>query len=243
MLTKKTAVITGAGSGIGYAIARRFAGAGARLALWDVTFSEEARQEYATLGDRAVCSEVDVTREDTVREATRVALEQFGGIDILVNNAGITRDRLLVRMDENDWDAVLAVNLKGAFLCTKVVGRSMIARRTGRIVNIASIIGQIGNVGQANYAASKAGLIALTKTSAREFARAGIAVNAIAPGFILTPMTERLPQQTKDEMLARIPIGRFGTPQEVADVCLFLASDQARYVTGQVLRVDGGLVM
>ena len=243
MLKGKVAVVTGGGAGIGAAIAMRFAGAGARVSAWDVAFGADAEKAYAGLGEGAACERVDITEKDEVAAAAGRTLARFGTVDILVNNAGITRDKLVFRMEEEEWDAVLAVNLKGAFLCSKIVGRTMYSRRSGRIVNVASVIGQIGNVGQANYAASKAGLIALTKSCAKEFARAGVCVNAVAPGFIMTRMTERLPEQVRETMLKSIPLGRFGTADEVADVCLFLASDQARYITGQVIRIDGGLVM
>jgi len=243
MTEKKVVIITGSSGGIGQALARTFAEAGYGLGLWDVAISD-CLPDFLTGGKVPfLMSAVDITQWQSVEKAAREILEKFGRVDVLINNAGITRDKLFLRMEEEDWDRVLAVNLKGAFICSKVIGKIMYSRKAGRIVNIASVIGQIGNIGQANYAASKAGLIALTKTLAREFARAGINVNAIAPGFIETKMTASLPPNIKEEMLKRIPLGRFGQAQDVATVALFLCSDLAGYITGQVIRVDGGLVM
>ncbi len=243
MLHGKIALITGAGGGIGLALARRFAAAGASLALWDVVVSETITRELEQRNVPCLFDKVDITRKEEVESGVKRILERFSRIDILVNNAGITRDKLLLRMDEDDWDAVINVNLKAAFLCSKIVGRVMFSQQSGRIVNMASIIGQIGNIGQANYAASKGGLIALTKTCAREFARNGVAVNAIAPGYIRTRMTDAIPDKIKERMLAQVPLSRLGTPEDVAEAALFLASDAAGYITGQVIRVDGGLVM
>ncbi len=243
MIEKKVVVITGSSGGIGQALARTFAEAGYALGLWDVAIGDFL-PDFLTEGKVPfLMSAVDITQWQSVEKAAREIVEKFGRVDVLINNAGITRDKLFLRMEEEDWDRVLAVNLKGAFICSKVIGKIMYSRKAGRIVNIASVIGQIGNIGQANYAASKAGVIALTKTLAREFARAGINVNAIAPGFIETKMTASLPPNIKQEMLKRIPLGRFGQAQDVATVALFLCSDLAGYITGQVIRVDGGLVM
>jgi len=186
---------------------------------------------------------VDITKREEIEKGTKEVIEKWGTVDILINNAGITRDKLIFRMEEKEWDDVLNVNLKGAFLCSKIIGRIMYMKRKGKIINIASIIGQIGNIGQANYSASKGGLIALTKTCAKEFAKGGVNVNAVAPGYIMTKMTEKLPEKVKKKMLEDIPLGRFGKPEEVADLILFLASEKANYITGQVFRIDGGLVM
>ena len=242
-MNSKTVLITGATGGIGNSLAAKFGAAGAHVVLWDIAPGEETIARLAQRGITATFQKVDITDRTSVEGAVKEVMAARKGIDVLVNNAGITRDRLLLRMEEDDWDQVLAVNLKGSFLCSKMIGKEMMSRRCGTIVNIASVIGQIGNIGQANYAASKAGLIALTKTSAREFARYGVRVNAIAPGFIMTKMTEHLPEKVRMMMLERIPLDVFGSPDDVADCALFLASDSARYITGQVVRVDGGLVM
>ncbi|NMA65751.1 MAG: 3-oxoacyl-[acyl-carrier-protein] reductase, partial [Clostridiaceae bacterium] len=185
----------------------------------------------------------DISNSDNVNALINKTIEAFGSIDVLVNNAGITRDNLLIRMNEDDWDSVIQTNLKGTFLCTKAVVRLMMKKRRGSIINIASIVGLMGNSGQANYSASKAGIIGFTKSIAREFASRGITVNAIAPGFIETNMTDTLPEEIKENYLKNIPLGRFGTPSDVADLAVFLASDGAKYITGQVINVDGGLYM
>jgi 3-oxoacyl-[acyl-carrier protein] reductase len=244
--TGTTALITGAARGIGERIAHRLAACGANVVLWDV--SEEAVQETAEAigrehGVRTLAASVDVTDADALEAAVKTARTEFGTIDHLVNNAGITRDNLILRMKEEDWDLVLKVNLKGAFLCTQAVGRYMLKARKGRIVNIASIIGLMGNAGQANYSASKAGLIGLTKSAAKEFAQRGVTVNAVAPGFIRTAMTDALPQETQQQMLELIPLNCFGEAEDVASAVEFFLSEAGRYVTGQVLQVDGGMRM
>jgi 3-oxoacyl-[acyl-carrier protein] reductase len=244
-LKDKVAIITGAGRGIGKEIAKTFAQAGAKVVLADVAvdFLAQTQAELQSLGAELLTVAVDVTKTEQVENLVNKTLDKFKRIDILINNAGITRDALLVRMKEEDWDAVLNINLKGAFLCSRAVAKVMMRQTSGSIVNIASIIGQIGNIGQANYAASKAGIIGLTKTSARELALRGIRVNAIAPGFIATEMTAKLPPEIKDKMLAQIPLGRFGQPEDVAKLALFLSSQEAAYITGQVIRIDGGMVI
>lgn len=243
----KTAIVTGGARGIGASIARALAAEGMNLALWDV-MGDAAVETANTLAKefnvRAVGASVDVTSESAIESALDAALEAFGDVYALVNNAGITRDGLLIRMKEEDWDLVLRINLKGVFLGTKVVGRRLLkAKKGGVIVNIASVVGVMGNAGQANYSASKAGVIGLTKTSAREFATRGIRVNAVAPGFIRTAMTDQLSDEAKQRLYAQIPLGALGTPEDVADTVAFLVSDRSRYMTGQVLCVDGGMVM
>ncbi|MFN0149095.1 MAG: 3-oxoacyl-[acyl-carrier-protein] reductase [bacterium] len=244
-MTGRIAVVTGASRNIGRAIALHLAEAGAELALVgrDEAALEEVALAVRALGRGALPFRCAV--EDAAESAKTVEkiIERFGALDILVNNAGVTRDKLLIRMDEADWNEVLAVNLTGAFHFAKGAARQMIRQKRGRIVNITSVIGQIGNAGQANYAASKGGLIAFTKSLAKELAPRGITVNAIAPGFIETAMTQGLSAEVRDKLLHDIPLGRFGTPDDVADVALFLASDPAAYITGQVLNVDGGMVM
>ena len=244
-LDGKVAIVTGAARGIGQAIAVRLASAGADLALCDLDASwlTETAGHVTSLGRRAECFAVDVSKGEAVSGVVAEVEKAFGRIDILVNNAGITKDMFLMRMSEADWDAVLTVNLKGAFLFTKAVSRTMMRQRSGAIVNVASIIGLIGNAGQCNYAASKAGLIALTKSVAKELASRNIRANAVAPGYIQTKMTEKLPEDIKQKMLDLIPLGRFGLPEDVAKVVLFLASDASAYVTGQVVTVCGGMVM
>jgi 3-oxoacyl-[acyl-carrier protein] reductase len=244
-LTGKTAIVTGAARGIGRVIAEELARNGANVALCDLKaeWLAETAQAVEALGAKALCLSVNVSSGDDVNKAVDEAVAAFGGVDILVNNAGITKDGLLIRMSEEDWDAVLDVNLKGTFLFTKAVARPMMKSRQGVIVNIASIIGLIGNAGQCNYAASKAGVIALTKSSARELAARNIRVNAIAPGFIESKMTEVLPDDVKQKMLDQIPMKRFGGPADVARAVLFLATDASAYITGQVLSVNGGMFM
>lgn len=244
-LTDQVAVITGGARGIGREIALAFARAGADVALFDVNEQQLAPtvQELEALGRRAVGLSVDVTDARAVDAAVGKVLDKLGRIDILVNNAGVTQDGLLIRMDDTQWDRVLNINLKGTFLCTRAVAKVMLKARQGRIVSIASIVGLIGNAGQANYAASKAGIIGFTKAVAKELASRGITVNAIAPGFIKTDMTERLPEEVKKRLAEQIPLSRLGEPADVAQAALFLVSDAARYITGHVLVVDGGLAM
>ncbi|MBU1692405.1 MAG: 3-oxoacyl-[acyl-carrier-protein] reductase [Verrucomicrobia bacterium] len=244
-LDGRIALVTGAARGIGQAIALKLAAEGADLALCDLQadWLAETAGKVTGLGRRAECIAVDVSKAAEVQAAVEKTEKAFGCIDILVNNAGITRDTFLVRMSEEDWDQVLDTNLKGAFLFTKAAARGMMKQRRGAIVNVASIIGLIGNAGQCNYSASKAGVIALTKSVARELASRGVRANAVAPGFIQTRMTDQLSDELKKKMLEAIPLGRFGLPEDVANVVMFLASDASSYVTGQVLTVCGGMVM
>lgn len=243
-LNGKVVIVTGAARGIGQAIATKMAAAGADIALCDLQkdWLVETEALVKNLGRRAATYAVDVSKTEDVQAVVDQVEKDFGRIDVLVNNAGITKDTFLVRMTESDWDSVLSVNLKGAFLFTKAVARPMMKQRSGNIVNMASIIGLIGNAGQCNYAASKAGLIALTKSVAKELASRNIRCNAVAPGFIQTKMTDKLPEDIRKKMLEAIPLGRFGVPEDVANVVLFLASDDSAYVTGQVLTVCGGMV-
>ena len=246
LLDGRHALVTGASRGIGRAVALAFATEGASVALnfaGNVAAAEAVRAEIESAGGKAILVPADVSDENAVEDMVKTVTEAFGSIDILVNNAGITRDGLLLRMKEEDWDAVLNTNLKGVFLCTKAVSKFMMKKRYGRIVNMASVVGVTGNASQANYAAAKAGVIGFTKAMAKELASRGITVNAIAPGFIRSDMTDVLPDKVKEAMLAEIPLGRAGEPTDVAQAALFLASDQAAYITGQVLKVDGGMVM
>ncbi len=244
-LTGQVAIVTGGARGIGREIALLLARDGADVALFDINAQalEQTAGELRALGRRAEGLVVDVTSAAVVDEAVAKVLDKLGRIDILINNAGITQDGLIVRMDEAQWDRVLDINLKGTYLCTRAVAKVMLKARRGRIVSIASIIGLIGNAGQANYAASKAGIIGLTKSVAKELGSRGITCNAIAPGFIKTEMTERLPEAVKQKLLEQIPLGNLGEPADVAQAALFLVSDAARYITGHVLVVDGGLAM
>lgn len=244
-LKDKVALITGGARGIGRAIALAFAKEGAGIVVADVNLetAQKTALEIEGLGVKALALEMDVTSYDKVEEGINKILDKMGKVDILVNNAGITKDNLLLRMSPADWDAVINVNLKGTFNCIKAVSRPMIKRRSGRIISIASIIGLTGNPGQANYAASKAGIIALTKTVAKELASRNINANAVAPGFIQTEMTAKLPEELKKKMLEAIPLAKLGTPEDVANVCLFLACDESSYITGQTITIDGGMVM
>jgi 3-oxoacyl-[acyl-carrier protein] reductase len=241
-LKDKVAIITGSAQGIGYATAEVFAAEGARVAIVDVN-AELAQKSAAVLAagrDSAIGLACDVTKYDQVEAIVKAVVEKWGKIDILVNNAGITRDNLLMRMSEADWDLVLNVNLKGAFNFTKAVVRPMMKAHYGRIVNIASIVGEEGNAGQVNYAASKGGLIAMTKSVAREFASRQITANAIAPGFIKTRMTDAVPEEAKKKLLEKVLLGRMGEPREVAQAALFLSSEESSYITGHVMNVNGG---
>ena len=244
ILKDKVSVITGSARGIGFAIAKKFAAEGSNIALCDVNEEalKDAQKELEATGRQVLSEKVDVTNTQNVQSFIQKVLDKFGRIDILINNAGITRDGLLVRMGESDWDSVLDVNLKGAFIFTKAVAKPMMKQRSGKIINIASIIGIIGNAGQANYAASKGGIIAFTKSVAKELASRNVNVNAIAPGFIETDMTAKLPADTVKEMLKLIPLGKLGATEDVADLALFLVSDNSAYITGQVVQVDGGMV-
>jgi 3-oxoacyl-[acyl-carrier protein] reductase len=244
-LSGKVALVTGAAQGIGRTVALLLAQKGADIVVSDINLekAEETAKEIEAIGRRAVAIRVDVANLNEVERMIEAILERFGQIDILVNNAGIARDKLILRMTEEDWDAVLNVNLKGTFNCTKAVIRHMSKQRRGKIVNIASVVGEMGNVGQANYAASKAGVIGFTKTIAREFAQRGINVNAIAPGYIETPMTEVLPERAKEELRRMIPMERLGRPEDVAEAVLFLVSESSSYITGQVLNINGGIYM
>ncbi|MBU1862524.1 MAG: 3-oxoacyl-[acyl-carrier-protein] reductase [Candidatus Omnitrophica bacterium] len=244
-LQDKIVLVTGGAQGIGKEIALTLADAGAHVAVCDVneTSLDSTVSEIKKKGRDALGMKANVTNVKDVEEVIRKILDKYQRIDILVNNAGITRDNLLVRMSEEDWDLVLSVNLKGVFLFSKAVARPMMKQRAGCIINIASIIGIMGNAGQANYAASKGGVIALTKTMAKELAKRNITVNAIAPGFIKTAMTDKLTDEVKSEMMKMIPLGRLGEPKDVARVVLFLASENASYITGQVITIDGGMVM
>jgi 3-oxoacyl-[acyl-carrier protein] reductase len=246
MLQGKVALVTGASRGIGRAIALELARQGAKVAVnyaGSEAKANEVVEEIKNMGQEAFAIQADVSNAKAVDQMVKAVLERFERIDILVNNAGITRDNLLMRMKEEEWDDVINTNLKGVFNCTKAVTRPMMKQRYGRIVNIASIVGVSGNPGQANYVAAKAGVIGLTKTAARELASRNITVNAVAPGFITTDMTDRLSEELKAEMLKQIPLARFGEPEDVAKVVSFLVSDAASYMTGQTLHVDGGMVM
>jgi 3-oxoacyl-[acyl-carrier protein] reductase len=244
-LKDKVAIVTGSARGIGKAIARRLIQNGATIVICDLVMDEvlATAEELRSEGATVLPLQVNVTDMKSVESMVEEVLSKLGRLDILVNNAGITRDSLLVRMDEAQWDAVIAVNLKGTFNCTRCVAKTMMKQRSGKIVSIASVMGLIGNVGQANYSASKAGVIGLTKSVAKELGRRGVNVNAVAPGFIASKMTESLPEAEKEKILEVIPLGCIGYPEDVANAVAFLVSDSARYITGQVIQVDGGLVM
>ena len=244
-LANQIAVVTGAGRGIGQAIALKLAANGADIVAVDLKpeFLQQTVAEVQKLGRKAWAIAANVSDAASVDAAADQILKEAGRVDILVNNAGITRDGLLMRMDEADWDAVLDINLKGTFLFTKAFTRAFLKQKSGRIINIASVVGLIGNAGQCNYAASKAGVIGFTKAVARELASRGITANAIAPGFIETKMTEALSEEARAALTKQIPLGSLGQPEDVASAALFLAGPAARYITGQVLAVDGGMVM
>lgn len=245
-LKDKVAVVTGGAQGIGYAIAQALAGEGANLVLCDVDeakVQESAAKLAQEKGVQAIGLKANVTVFDECENLIQKALDKFQRIDVLVNNAGITKDNLVMRMSDAEWDAVLAVNLKGAFNCTKAVVRPMFKARAGRIVNICSVVGQMGNAGQANYSASKGGLIAMSKSCSREFASRNVLVNAVAPGFIRTRMTDVLSEDVKKKLSEQIPLVRLGEPEDVAKAVLFLSTDDSSYITGQVLAVNGGMYM
>lgn len=243
-LNDKVAVVTGAAKGIGRAIALEFAKEGANVVVNDVIDASDTVKEIENLGGKSLFIKADVSDLKQVEQMFSKVIESFGRVDILVNNAGITRDVLLQNMSEDDWDIVLKVNLKGTFNCCKCASKYMIEQRYGRIVNISSVMGQMGNIGQANYVASKAGVIGLTKALALELARYGdITVNAVAPGFVNTEMARKVPEKIMNKFIERIPLRRIAEPEEVAYVVVFLSSDLARYITGQVIAVNGGLYM
>ncbi|MEK5497116.1 3-oxoacyl-[acyl-carrier-protein] reductase [Bacillus altitudinis] len=246
MLTNKTAVVTGASRGIGRSIAIDLAKKGANVVVnysGNEAKANEVVDEIKALGQQAFAVKADVSNAEEVQALMKQAVDTFGSIDILVNNAGITKDNLLMRMKENEWDDVININLKGVFNCTKAVTRQMMKQRSGRIINVASVVGVCGNPGQANYVAAKAGVIGLTKTTAKELASRHITVNAVAPGFISTDMTDKLDDNVQTEMLKQIPLARFGAPEDISNVVVFLASEGAGYITGQTIQVDGGMVM
>ncbi len=245
MVQGKVALVTGASRGIGRSISLALAAQGAKIVAVDVDLqaTEDFVAELKAAGTEAVAIQGNVTAVADVEQMVKVAKETFDRIDILVNNAGITRDALLLRMKDADWDAVLDVNLKGAFLCTRAVAKVMTKQRYGRIINIASVVGQMGNAGQANYCASKAGLMGLTRSNARELAKRNITVNAVAPGFIATAMTDALPEEKRQELAAQIPLARLGSADDIANAVLFLAAENTGYITGQVIGVNGGMYM
>lgn len=244
-LEDRVALVTGGGRGIGKAIALALAKEGADIVACDINLEnlKEVAAEVEKMGRKILILKADVSKVSEVEEMVKKALDKFTKIDILVNNAGITRDNLIVRMSEEEWDQVLDINLKGAFNCLKAVARPMMKQRSGRIINIASVVGMMGNPGQANYAASKAGIIGLTKSAAKELASRGINVNAIAPGFIKTAMTEALDDEIKERLTSQIPLKRLGEVKDVANLVVFLASNDASYITGEVIKVDGGMLM
>ena len=243
-LTDKVAIVTGSGRGIGRAIALKLAEDGAAVVINDISNeAEDVAAEIQAAGGQSLAVIADISSADEVNRMVETTIEAYGRIDILVNNAGIARDQLLLRMSEEEWDSVLKIDLKSVFLCTKAVARPMMKQRWGRIISISSIVGLIGNPGQVNYAAAKAGIIGFTMSVAREMASRGITANAIAPGFIDTEMTQKLTGQQRQELMANIPLGRLGSPEDVASAACFLASEDAGYITGQVLTVDGGMTM
>ena len=245
-LEGKVALVTGASRGIGREIAFELAREGASVAVNYAGSEAKAMElvdEIKAMGRDAFAIQADVSNSDSVTGMVKETIDRFGKLDILVNNAGITKDNLLMRMKESEWDDVININLKGVFLCTKAVTRQMMKQRSGRIINISSIVGVSGNAGQANYVAAKSGVIGLTKTAAKELSSRGINVNAIAPGFISTDMTDKLNEEVRSEMLKQIPLARFGEPKDIARTVVFLASEDSAYMTGQTLHVDGGMVM
>jgi 3-oxoacyl-[acyl-carrier protein] reductase len=244
-LKGKSALITGAAQGIGKDIALGMAREGANIAIADVNIesAQSTSQEVNSLGVKSIALKLDVSNQDSVTETFKTFIEEFNTLDILVNNAGITRDGVLLRMKEEDWDAVLNINLKGTFLCSKEAIKIMRKQRSGKIISISSVVAFMGNPGQANYSSSKAGLIGLTKTIAKEYASRGIRANAVAPGFIQTAMTDVLSDEVKDEMKKSIPLGQFGSPEDVTNAVIFLSSKEADYITGQVIHVNGGMYM
>ena len=245
MLSDKVAIVTGASRGIGRAIALALASQGAKVvaSARNAEALAQLAEEIKAQGGDALAVVGDVALEDDANNLVKQAVEAYGQVDVFVNNAGITRDGLLLRMKNDDWDAVLDTNLKGAFLCTRAVAKVMSKQRSGRIINISSVVGEMGNAGQANYCASKAGLLGLTKAVARELARRNVTVNAITPGFITTEMTEDMTEKAQEAMTEQIPLGRPGSAEDVANAVIFLASDQSAYITGQVLGVNGGMYM
>ncbi len=246
MLTGKIAVVTGAGRGIGRAIALKFVQMGSKVVVNYRSSAAQVEELLALIknsGGEAIAIQADVSKEEDAKRLIEEAVKHFGRVDILVNNAGITKDNLMMRMSEQDYDSVMDTNLKGTFFCTKYASSVMLKQKSGKIINISSVVGLMGNIGQANYAASKAGVIGMTKAVARELASRGITVNAVAPGFIETDMTDQLSDKVKEATIASIPLKRYGAAEEVAGAVSFLATDAANYITGHVLTVDGGLAM
>lgn len=244
-LKGKNALITGAAQGIGKSIALGMAGEGANICIADINIesAESTAKEVASRGVKSTAVALDVSSQDSVSDAFALFTKEFGPVDVLVNNAGITKDNVLLRMKEEDWDAVLNINLKGSFLCCKEAIKIMSRQRSGKIISISSVVAFMGNPGQANYSSSKAGLIGLTKTIAKEYAGRGIRANAVAPGFIQTAMTDVLSDEVKDQMKSAIPLRQFGTPEDVTNAVIFLASPESDYITGQVIHVNGGMYM